>query len=140
MTMPREEIEAFLAEPRNVIVAAIRKDGRPQMTPNWFLWDGGRFYVSTTKTRRKYSNLKRDPRVQLCIDDPRGYKTVLVDGTTTILEDVDEQLPLFRMLLEKHKQKDPGDEALRKRLEDEQRVMLLITPDKPPEQWTAWSM
>jgi hypothetical protein len=33
----REQIEAFLAEPRNAMIAAIRRDGRPQMTPNWFL-------------------------------------------------------------------------------------------------------
>ena len=44
-------VEAFLAEPRNVVVAAIRRDGRPQMTPNWFLWDGSRFWISTTKDR-----------------------------------------------------------------------------------------
>jgi hypothetical protein len=31
-----EKIEAFLAEPRNVVVAGIRRDGRPQLTPNWF--------------------------------------------------------------------------------------------------------
>ncbi len=41
------KLEAFLAQPRNVMVAAIRRDGRPQMTPNWFLWDGSRFYIST---------------------------------------------------------------------------------------------
>jgi hypothetical protein len=29
-------LEAFLAEPRNVIVAGIRKDGRPHLSPNWF--------------------------------------------------------------------------------------------------------
>ena len=29
-------VEAFLAEPRNVIVAGLRKDGRPHVSPNWF--------------------------------------------------------------------------------------------------------
>jgi hypothetical protein len=41
-------LETFLAEPRNVIVAGIRKDGRPHLSPNWFLWDGAHFFVSTT--------------------------------------------------------------------------------------------
>jgi len=36
----RTALEAFLAEPRNVIVAGIRKDGRPHVSPNWFFWDG----------------------------------------------------------------------------------------------------
>lgn len=47
----RDKLEEFLAEPRNVIVAGIRKDGRPHVAPNWFLWDGKRFYVSTMLKR-----------------------------------------------------------------------------------------
>ena len=47
--MTPEQIEAFLAQPINVMVAAIRRDGRPQMSPNWFVWDGARFYISTTR-------------------------------------------------------------------------------------------
>jgi hypothetical protein len=48
-----ENIEAFLAEPRNVVIAGIRRDGRPHLIPNWFDWDGQRFYVSTTRGRVK---------------------------------------------------------------------------------------
>jgi len=29
-----EKLAAFLAEPRNVIVVGVRKDGRPHATPN----------------------------------------------------------------------------------------------------------
>jgi nitroimidazol reductase NimA-like FMN-containing flavoprotein (pyridoxamine 5'-phosphate oxidase superfamily) len=65
-----EAIEAFLAEPRNAILIGIRRNGRPQATPNWFSWDGWRFYVSTTKKRAKYSIFKRDPRVTLLIAAP----------------------------------------------------------------------
>lgn len=32
--MTTEDIEQFLVEPLNTMVAAIRVDGRPQMTPN----------------------------------------------------------------------------------------------------------
>jgi nitroimidazol reductase NimA-like FMN-containing flavoprotein (pyridoxamine 5'-phosphate oxidase superfamily) len=44
-SMTREEMETFLSEVRNVMVATIRRDGRPQMTPNWFIWEGCRFYI-----------------------------------------------------------------------------------------------
>jgi nitroimidazol reductase NimA-like FMN-containing flavoprotein (pyridoxamine 5'-phosphate oxidase superfamily) len=50
-----EKIEAFLAEPRNVVVAGIRRDGSPHMSPNWFHCDGQRFYISTTRHRAKYA-------------------------------------------------------------------------------------
>jgi len=48
-----EKLEAFLAERRNVVIAGIRRDGRPHLSPNWFYWDGQRFYVSTTQDRVK---------------------------------------------------------------------------------------
>ena len=81
-------IEAFLAEPRNIIVAGIRRDGRPQLSPNWFYWDGERFYVSTTRDRAKYAIFRRDPRAQLLIDDPVDFRAVLVPATVEIREDL----------------------------------------------------
>jgi hypothetical protein len=32
----------FLAEPRNIIVAGVKRDGRPHLSPNLFYWDGER--------------------------------------------------------------------------------------------------
>ncbi len=136
----RDLLEAFLAERRNAMVAAIRPDGRPQMTPNWYLWDGARFYISTTKTRRKYANLRRDPRVQLAIDDATGFRTVLVDGTVEIEEDHHRGLPYFRQLTTKYRGSAPDDATIMARLEREQRVLLIVTPEKPPEQWTRWGL
>ena len=134
----REQIEAFLAEPRNAMIAAIRRDGRPQMTPNWFLWDGSRFYVSTTKSRQKFKNFRRDPRVQLAVDDPTGFKCVIIDGTVEIWENHDRGLPFFRRITEKHRSEAPNDQTILERLAREQRVLLVITPTAPIEQWTNW--
>ena len=134
----RAQIEAFLAEPRNMMVAAIRRDGRPQMTPNWFIWDGSHFYVSTTKTRLKYKNFRRDPRVQLAIDDSTGFKCLIVDGTVEILEDHARGLPYFRQITIKHRGAAPDDQTILDRLVREQRVLLVITPDKPLNEWTNW--
>lgn len=136
--MNREQIEEFLAEPRNVTVAAIRKDGRPQMTPNWFYWDGSRFYIATTKTRRKYPNFKRDPRVQLAIDDPTSFKTVLIDGTVEIREDLRVELPNFEKIRAKYGRNAESEQSFLEELTRDQRVLLVITPDKPLEEWTSW--
>jgi PPOX class probable F420-dependent enzyme len=91
-----EKIEAFLAERRNVVVAGIRRDGRPHLSPNWFYWDGQRFYVSTTRDRVKYAIFRRDPRAQLLIDDPTGFRAVLVPATVQIRDDIAAELPRFR--------------------------------------------
>src|ERR1700684_2281614 len=97
-----EKIEAFLAERRNVVVAGIRRDGRPHLSPNWFYWDGQRFYVSTTRDRATYAIFRRDPRPQLLVDDPTGFRSVLVPATVQIRDDIAAELPRFRAIREKY--------------------------------------
>jgi PPOX class probable F420-dependent enzyme len=135
-----DQIEAFLAEPRTAIVAGIRKDGRPHLSPNWFLWDGEHFYVSTTRSRVKYAIFRRDPRVQLAVDDSVGFRTVLVPGTVEIHEDLAGELPRFRAIREKHGMPVPSDEEHLRALTEEGRVLLAITPDGPPTAWTSWGL
>lgn len=132
------KLEAFLHQRRTVIVAGIRRDGRPHLTPNWFLWDGERFYVSTTRTRAKYAIFRRDPRVELAFDDSTGSRTILVSGTVDIREDVEMELPRFRAIREKYGRQIPDAQQLVRDLKAEERVLLAITPNGPPDTWTAW--
>ncbi len=140
MAAATEKVEAFLAEPRNVVVAGIRRDGRPHLTPNWFTWDGQRFYVSTTRSRVKYAIFRRDPRAQLLIDDPVGFRAVLVPATAEILEDLAAELPHFRAIREKHGMPVPGDEEHLQALAAEGRVLLAFTPDGPCSAWASWGL
>ena len=135
-----DKIAAFLAEPRNVIVAGIGKDGRPHLSPNWFYYDGERFFVSTTRGRVKYTIFRRDPRAQLVIDDCTGFRAVLVRATVEIREDIAAELPRFRAIREKHGVAVPGDAEHLRALTQERRVLLAITPDTPPSGWTCWGL
>jgi PPOX class probable F420-dependent enzyme len=135
-----DKIEAFLAEPRNIIVAGIRRDGRPHLSPNWFSWDGQRFYVSTTRDRVKYAIFRRDPRAQLLIDDPTGFRAVLVAATVEIREDLAAELPRFRAIREKHEMAVPDDDEHLRALAAQGRVLLAITPDGSPSSWTSWGL
>ena len=135
-----EKLSAFLAEPRNVVVAGIRRDGRPHLSPNWFYWDGEKFYVSTTRGRVKYAVFRHDPRVQLLLDDSVAFRAILVPGKVEIREDVAAELPRFRAIREKHGIPVPPDAEQQRALEREGRVLLAITPDAPPESWTAWGL
>ena len=134
------KIEAFLAEPRNVVVAGIRRDGRPHLSPNWFYWDGQCFFVSTTRGRVKYAIFRRDPRAQLLVDDSAGFRAVLVPATVQIREDIAAELPRFRAIREKHGVAVPADQELLRALTAEGRVLLAITPDRPPPSWTCWGL
>jgi PPOX class probable F420-dependent enzyme len=130
-------IEAFLAEPRNVIVAGIRKDGRPHLSPNWFLWDGEHFYVSTTRKRAKYHIFRRDPRAELVVDDATGHRYVQIPATVDIREDVPANVALFRGIRAKHGRPAPPDDQLAAELIADDRILLVFTPSAPQSAWTT---
>jgi PPOX class probable F420-dependent enzyme len=133
MELTKQEIENFLAERRNVILGTIRKDGSPQLNPMGFYWTGEVFYISTTKTRFKYTHIKRDPRVTLCIDDATKVKTVIVEGRAEIIEN-DIWGPT-RMILEKYVDKDQVEARLAQ-LRTEPRVLIIVHPEK----WISWDL
>ncbi len=137
MSADPNAVEAFLAEARNAIVIGRRRDGRPHATPNWFVWDGTRFSVSTTKGRVKYRIFRNDPRVQLIIDDSVGFRYVSVDGAVSIEEDVEVNLPVFTAIRAKHGRGGQSQDELRAELIRDQRVLLVITPDQPAAQWAS---
>lgn len=132
-----QAMDAFLAEPRNAIVAGIRRDGRPHLTPNWFWWDGVQFHVSTTKDRLKYRIFTRDPRIQLAIDDATGFRYVIVDGTVSVSDDLAANLGRFRAIRAKHGRPEQTDDELLAGLAQEDRVLLSITPSRPQAEWSA---
>jgi len=81
--------QAFLmASPRTAKLSTIRADGRPHVAPIWFVLDGQTVVFTTWVTSVKGLNLRRDPRLSLCVDDPGDlYSYVMIDGTAEISED-----------------------------------------------------
>ena len=120
--------EEFLRTMPHAIVATIMLDGRPQLTPNWYLWHDGKVWVSTLDWTVKVRNVKRDPRVTLCIDPAtRGTNYVQIFGTAEVIEgDVRE------MTLELIRKYEPQEEAALAHWEGikEDRVLLVVTPER----------
>jgi PPOX class probable F420-dependent enzyme len=81
-----ERQQELLETAPNVVVATIRPDGVPQLTPNWFLWTGSTFLISVAERSIKTRNLRLDPRIVLCIDDVPSGDYVQVTGTATLIE------------------------------------------------------
>jgi PPOX class probable F420-dependent enzyme len=90
--MTADEIRSFLAEgTRTGKVATTRRDGRPHVAPVWFVLDGDDLVFNTSATSLKGKSLVRDGRVALTVDDERfPYAFVLVEGTATLSEDLDQ--------------------------------------------------
>jgi uncharacterized pyridoxamine 5'-phosphate oxidase family protein len=131
-----EKVKAFLDERRNIVVAGIRRNGEPHLSPNWFSFDGEKFYVSTTRDRAKYTIFRNNPRGALIVDDSTGFRYVRVPVTVEVRENLSAELPRFRAIREKMGVAVPSDSEFLAWLESEGRVLLAMTPDGPPETWT----
>ncbi len=92
------------------------------------------------RSRVKYAIFRRDPRAPLLVDDPAGFRAVLVPATAEIREDLAAELPRFRAIREKHGLAVPDDEQHLPALEADGRVLLAITPDGPPASQTTWGL
>ncbi len=60
-------------------LATIGQDGRPEVNPVWFLWDGEHVLISVRASTRKYRNLRRDPRIAMSLldrENPQRYVEV----------------------------------------------------------------
>ncbi len=90
--MSREEARAFLLEsPRTAKAATVRPDGRPHIAPVWFDLDGDDVIFTTWHTTVKARDLRRDPRISLCVDDERPpFSFVLIEGTAGLSDNLDE--------------------------------------------------
>ncbi len=85
--MTQARIEEFHQAPRNAIVGTNRRDGAPQLSPVWYLYEDGRFYIGVRRTSAKYRNLQRDPRIGLCIDGGHpDSRAVMIYGSAELIE------------------------------------------------------
>ncbi|GAA5124491.1 PPOX class F420-dependent oxidoreductase [Pseudonocardia adelaidensis] len=78
---------ALLAESRIGVLATLRADGRPQLSPvtPYYDRDAGVIYVSVVEGRAKTSNLRRDPRAALEVTSADGWAWATADGTAELI-------------------------------------------------------
>jgi PPOX class probable F420-dependent enzyme len=92
--MSAAEYRSFLLDrPRTTSLATVRADGRPHVAPVWFDLDGDDFVFTTWETTVKASNMRRDRRVNLCVDDEEPpFSFVLAEGTAQMTADDPDHL------------------------------------------------
>jgi nitroimidazol reductase NimA-like FMN-containing flavoprotein (pyridoxamine 5'-phosphate oxidase superfamily) len=134
-----EEREAFLAEKHVGRLGTNRGDGWWHVTPIWYVWESGRFYLSLGNSRRHLGNIREDNHVTMCVDeDPRitdlskAPRSVVCFGFGKLVADE----PTVRKYTEKLEERYLGgvlpefDEALW----FEGRTIVEIAPVR----WLAW--
>lgn len=53
-------------------VTTVRADGRPHLTPVWFIWLEGKVYIATGTHTQKYANLVGNQAVALSLPDSQN--------------------------------------------------------------------
>lgn len=78
-------VRAFLDEKRFAVLATINDDGSPQLTVMWYALRDNTIMMNTTLSRVKGKNLRRDPRISICVED--GYRYVSITGAARLDDD-----------------------------------------------------
>lgn len=88
---PAQWREFVMAGTRTGQLAVTRLDGRPHVTPIWFVLDGDDVILNTGAATVKGRALRRDPRVSLCVDDQQPpFSFVIIEGEATLSDDLSE--------------------------------------------------
>lgn len=70
--MSPDELNAFLTEQRTCRVATTGPSG-PHVAPLWFLWHAGAIWLYSLYRSKRWTDLQRDPRVAVVVDDGTEY-------------------------------------------------------------------
>ena len=86
MTSTGFDPRTLLAESRLGVLATIKSDGRPQLSPvtSFYDRDADVIYVSMTEGRAKTANLRRDPRAALEVTSSDGWAWATAEGPVTL--------------------------------------------------------
>ena len=126
--MPRfdKKSEAFLKEVLFGKLATLMRDGRPQLTPVWYMYEDGKVFVNTARGRVKYNNIKRDPRVSLLVDD--GYRYLVIAGKARVAGERDPLKDIETLAIRYRGEK--GRKSARTIYWKQERVTIEILPDR----------
>ncbi|MEN3360800.1 MAG: hypothetical protein V7637_4782 [Mycobacteriales bacterium] len=80
-------MHALLAESRIGVLATMKSDGRPQLSPVMPYYDrpAGVIYVSTADGLAKTANIRRDPRVSLQVTSADGRSWATAEGDARLI-------------------------------------------------------
>ncbi|MFE3139329.1 PPOX class F420-dependent oxidoreductase [Streptomyces scopuliridis] len=122
----------LLAESRLGVLATIKSDGGPQLSPvmPFYDEDAGVLYVSMTEGRAKTANLRRDPRAALEVTSPDGWSWATAEGPVTLTgpgtdpdgPEVDALVDYYRRASGEH----PDWAEYRSAMVSERRVLMVM--------------
>ena len=127
---------ALLAESRLGVLATIKSDGRPQLSPvtPFYDVDAGVVLVSMTEGRAKTANLRRDPRAAIEVTSADGREWATVEGVARLTgPGTDPHGPEVETLVEYYRRaagEHPDWEEYRATMVADRRVLMTMSVDR----------
>ena len=129
-TFTPEQRNFLLYQTRTGKLATVRKDGRPHVVPIWFTLDGDTIVFNTGGSSVKAANMRRDPRVSLCVDDERPlYTFLIIEGIATFDNNPDALRTWATRIGDRYMGNDRAEEY-GKRNSSEGELLVRITPTR----------
>jgi PPOX class probable F420-dependent enzyme len=135
MSATRFDPRTLLAESRLGVLATIKSDGLPQLSPvtPYYDQDAGVIYVSITEGRAKTANLRRDPRAALEVTSSDGWAWATAEGTVTLTgPGIDPHGPEVEALVDYYRSaagEHPDWDEYRSAMVSDRRVLMALTVD-----------
>ena len=135
MTATAFDPHELLAASRLGVLATIKADGRPQLSPVMPFYDrnAGAIHVSMTEGRAKTANLRRDRRATLEVTSPDGRAWATAEGDATLVgrgtdphgPEVEALVAYYRAAAGEH----PDWDEYRSVMVSDRRVLMTMTVD-----------
>jgi len=71
-------IDARLGRELSIWISTVRHNGRPHLTPVWYVWLEDRIYVATGTDTQKFANLRGNQTVALALPD--ADSVIILEG------------------------------------------------------------
>ena len=128
---PAECRDFLLHSTRTAKLSTVRSDGRPHIAPIGFLLDEDAVIFTTGETSVKGKNIRRDPRVSLCVDDETPpFAFVIIEGNAEILLPTPADLLDWAIRINRRYMGDDQAEAYARRTAVPGELLVRVTPLK----------
>ena len=130
--MTPAQIETFLQAPRHAVVGTNPIDGPPQLSPVWYSFENDRLYISIGAGTSKHRNLKRDPRISVCVDGCHpDARAVMIYGTAELIEgDHPLRLDMRWRIIRHYYETEKAARRYADEVRDLPSVLVIVTPTK----------
>ena len=120
---------AYLEERHVATIVTLNHDGSPHVAPVWYEYEDGQLRIITAASAVKVKNIRRDPRVSVCIaNDTSPAKYVLFEGTAVISPDGIEQAT-YNMYI-RYEGEERGRQDAKASIEGWESTIITIEPNK----------